>query len=134
MASLRSCGSDWNSGTYSAVGCPHGRGLEWIRITYFTRVLLSVGSPGTSEPVAGVRHTLLAMAELLLFHHAEGLTPGVLAAEGLPEGLVYLGFSLGVLPAQMLAQTRAGARAAVLFHSCVPASEFGGWPPGVPLQ
>ena len=74
------------------------------------------------------------MAELLLFHHAEGLTPGVLAAEGLPEGLVYLGFSLGVLPAQMLAQTRASARAAVLFHSCVPPSEFGGWPPGVPLQ
>jgi dienelactone hydrolase len=122
------------------------------------------------------------MAELLLFHHAQGLTPGVLAfaermrdaghtahvpdlyegrafdsleegvghagaigfgtiiergrdaAEGLPDALVYVGFSLGVLPAQALAQTRAGARAAVLFHSCVPPSEFGGWPSGVPLQ
>jgi dienelactone hydrolase len=122
------------------------------------------------------------MAELLVFHHAQGLTPGVLAfagrmraaghtvhvpdlfegrtfdsleegighagaigfgaiiergraaAEGLPEGLVHVGFSLGVLPAQALAQTRPGARAAVLFHSCVPPSEFGGWPSGVPLQ
>jgi hypothetical protein len=34
-------------------------------------------------------------------------------------------FSLGVLPAQKLAQTRAGARRALLFYSCVPTSEFG---------
>jgi dienelactone hydrolase len=122
------------------------------------------------------------MAELVIFHHSQGLTPGVrsfgerLAAAGhtvhvpdlyegrtfdsleegiayagdagfgtiierggaaaaeLPSGLVYVGFSLGVLPAQALAQTRAGARAAVLFHSCVPPQEFGGWPSGVPLQ
>ena len=122
------------------------------------------------------------MAELLLFHHAQGLTAGVrsfaerlraaghtvhvadlyegrtfdsleegvahagatgfgtivargrAAAEGLPDDLVHVGFSLGVLPAQMLAQTRPGARAAVLFHSCVPPAEFGGWPSGVPLQ
>ena len=59
---------------------------------------------------------------------------GGAAAEGLPADLVYVGFSLGVLPAQALAQTREGARAAVLFHSCVPPSEFGGWPDGVPLQ
>jgi len=123
------------------------------------------------------------MAEVVLFHHAQGLTPGVIAfadelrraghtvhtpdlfegrtfdsleegmryaeeigfpevigrgvraVEGLPAELVYAGFSLGVLPAQMLAQTRPGARGALLFYSCVPVSEFGsGWPDGVPAQ
>jgi dienelactone hydrolase len=123
------------------------------------------------------------MPELILFHHAHGLTDGVqafadelraaghvvhvpdlydgktfaglgdgvgyaeevgfdtiiergrLAADGLPTGIVYAGFSLGVLPAQMLAQTRPGARGALLLHSCIPPSEFGGpWPQGVPLQ
>jgi dienelactone hydrolase len=122
------------------------------------------------------------MAEVLLFHHAQGLTPGVLvfadelrtaghtvhvpdlyggrifdgldegiafaeevgfgelmdrgarATEGLPGGLVYAGFSLGVVPAQMLAQNRPGARGALFFHSCLPASEFGSWPAGVPVQ
>lgn len=60
---------------------------------------------------------------------------GVRAADGLPSGLVYAGFSLGVLPAQKLAQTRPGAQGALLFHSCVPPSEFGsGWPAGVPVQ
>jgi dienelactone hydrolase len=55
--------------------------------------------------------------------------------QDLPADLVYAGFSLGVLPAQALAQTRPGAQGAVLFHSCVPTSEFGpGWPPGVPVQ
>lgn len=123
------------------------------------------------------------MAEVLLFHHAHGQTPGFLgfadelraaghvvhapdlfdgrtfdrleegaayagevgfgdliergvrAAEGLPEGLVYAGFSLGVMPAQKLAQTRPGARGALLFHACVPISEFGSsWPADVPVQ
>ena len=123
------------------------------------------------------------MAEVLLFHHALGLTPGCLAfadelrsaghlvhvpdlydgnvfdelpegvgyaeklgfdaviaqgqaiAEGLPAGLVYAGFSLGALPAQMLAQRRPGAKGALLFHSAVPPSEFGGaWPAEVPVQ
>jgi dienelactone hydrolase len=123
------------------------------------------------------------MAEVMLFHHALGLTPGVVvfadelrgaghtvhtpdlfegrtfsgieegvghageigfpeviergvrAAEGLPAGLVYAGFSLGVLPAQKLAQTRPGARGALLFYSCVPVSEFGSaCPEGVPVQ
>ena len=123
------------------------------------------------------------MAEVLLFHHAQGLTPGVLsfadrlraaghvvqapdlydgktfgdlddgvgyakevgfdtiiergrlAADSLPDGIVYAGFSLGGLPAQMLAQTRPGAKGALLFHSCVPPSEFGRpWPQDVPLQ
>jgi dienelactone hydrolase len=124
------------------------------------------------------------MAEVVLFHHALGLTPGIVAfadelrsaghtvhtpdlfegqtfgtieagmghaeeigfpgeviergaraVEGLPAGLVYAGFSLGVLPAQKLAQTRPGARGALLFYSCVPVSEFGSaWPDGVPVQ
>jgi dienelactone hydrolase len=123
------------------------------------------------------------MAEVLLFHHAQGLTAGCLsfadalraaghdvhapdlydgktfadladgmgyaelvgfdtiiergrlAAGGLPGEIVYAGFSLGVLPAQMLAQTRAGAKGALLLHSCVPPSELGSpWPQGVPLQ
>jgi dienelactone hydrolase len=35
----------------------------------------------------------------------------------------------------MLAQTRAGARGAILCYSCVPVSEFGStWPEGVPVQ
>ncbi len=60
---------------------------------------------------------------------------GTLAAEALPEDIVYAGFSLGVLPAQMLAQTRPGAKGALLFESCVPVSEFGdAWPQGVPVQ
>lgn len=57
------------------------------------------------------------------------------AAEGLASELVYAGFSLGVMPAQMLAQTRPGAKGALLLSAALPASEFGGtWPPGVPLQ
>lgn len=63
------------------------------------------------------------------------LERGARAADGLPAELVYAGFSLGVLPAQQLAQTRAGARGALLCYSCVPMSEFGGtWPDGVPVQ
>ena len=123
------------------------------------------------------------MAEVLLFHHAQGLTAGVrsfadelraaghvvhtpdlydgqtfatiddgvkhaksvgfgeildrgvAASEGLPDQLVYSGFSLGVMPAQKLAQMRRGAKGALLFSGCFPASEFDGqWPDGVPLQ
>jgi dienelactone hydrolase len=49
--------------------------------------------------------------------------------------IVYAGFSLGVMPAQSLAQTRPGARGAILYSAAVPASEFGSpWPEGVPLQ
>jgi dienelactone hydrolase len=59
---------------------------------------------------------------------------GVRSAEQLPADLVYAGFSLGVLPAQKLAQTRAGARGALFFYSCVPTSEFGSWPADVPVQ
>ena len=123
------------------------------------------------------------MAEILLFHHAQGQTKGFLAfadelraaghvvhtpdlydgktfaeigagvgyaqqvgfgviidrgvaaAESLPTEIVYAGFSLGVLPAQKLAQTRPGARGALLLHGCIPTSEFGTpWPDGVPVQ
>jgi len=59
---------------------------------------------------------------------------GLRTAYGLPNELVYAGFSLGVLPAQKLAQTRPGARGALLFYSCVPASAFGSWPSWVPVQ
>jgi dienelactone hydrolase len=58
---------------------------------------------------------------------------------GLPSELVYIGFSLGVLSAQSLAQTRPGARGAVLCYSALPLGEWGDnwpgtWPNGVPLQ
>jgi dienelactone hydrolase len=123
------------------------------------------------------------MAHVLLFHHAEGLTDGVVAfadelraaghqvdtpdvydgrtftslddglayargvgfqevfdrgvraADGLPSEIVYAGFSLGGMPAQALAQSRPGARGALLFHSAAPSAELGGsWPSGVDLQ
>jgi len=60
---------------------------------------------------------------------------GTEAAADLPSGIVYAGFSLGVLPAQALAQTRPGAAGALFFHACVPPSEFGdAWPEDVPLE
>jgi dienelactone hydrolase len=60
---------------------------------------------------------------------------GVAAAEGIDPGAVYAGFSMGVMIAQQLAQTRPGARGAVLMYSCLPVSEFGdAWPEGVPVQ
>jgi len=65
----------------------------------------------------------------------EVIERGVRAAEGLPAELVYAGFSLGEVAAQKLAQTRSGARGALLFYSCVPVSEFGSsWPADVPVQ
>lgn len=62
------------------------------------------------------------------------LARGRRAAADLPGQIVYAGLSLGVMPAQMLAQTRPGAQGALLLHGCVPASEFGGWPDGVAVQ
>ena len=59
---------------------------------------------------------------------------GRTAAESLPNELVYAGMSLGVVPAQMLAQTRPGAKGVVLISSVVPPSEFGSWPESVPAQ
>lgn len=123
------------------------------------------------------------MSEIVLFHHALGLTPGVIefadqlkhaghivhtpdlfdgrtfnsiqegmryvdqigfkeimergkrSVKELSPELVYAGFSLGVIPAQMLAQTRPGAQGALFFYSCVPHTEFSEtWPKGVPVQ
>ena len=123
------------------------------------------------------------MAEVVLFHHVLGLTPGILslaerlranghtvhapdmyegrvfstleegmahvkaigfgevaaggarAVEGMVTNLVDMGYSLGVMPAQNLAQNRAGARGAVLIAACMPTEEFGGtWPADVPVQ
>ena len=127
------------------------------------------------------------MAEVVLFHSALGLRPGVTAAAerlraaghtvhapdlydgevfddlddglrkrdalgyaeiarraresvaGLPAGLIFAGFSLGAVPAELLAASRPGARGAVLMHGAVPVEglgEFGveRWPAGVPAQ
>ena len=63
------------------------------------------------------------------------LERGRLAAEGLPDEVVYAGFSLGVMPAQLLAQTRPDTGGALFFSAALPASEFGDtWPEDVPLQ
>jgi dienelactone hydrolase len=125
------------------------------------------------------------MADVVLFHHVQGLTEGVrafaeeLRAGGhtvhtpdlfdrerpatledgvaltrsigddvlgeradkavadLPDGLVYAGFSFGAGTAQRLAQTRPGARGALLYESCIPITgdwAFGPWPDGLPVQ
>ena len=60
---------------------------------------------------------------------------GVAAAEDFGADAVYAGFSFGVMPAQQLAQTRSGARGALLMSGCLPVSEFGdAWPEGIPVQ
>jgi dienelactone hydrolase len=64
---------------------------------------------------------------------------GRAAVVDLPADLVYIGFSLGVMPAQSLAQTREGARAAVLAYAALPLGQWGDnwpetWPDGVRLQ
>jgi len=125
------------------------------------------------------------VADVLLYHHAQGLTPGVVRfaddlraaghtvhtpdlfdgrtfdsiedgmayiqsqgfdelrakgvklAESYPTGLVYAGMSFGAAIAQQLAQTRPGAKGALLFYSAIPISgdwAFGPWPAGVPVQ
>jgi dienelactone hydrolase len=65
------------------------------------------------------------------------LERNVRSADDLPRDLVYAGFSLGEMSAQKLAQTRPGARGALLFYSCIPITgdwAFGPWPDGVPVQ
>ncbi|MCC9173760.1 dienelactone hydrolase family protein [Arthrobacter sp. zg-Y179] len=60
---------------------------------------------------------------------------GVSIANRFPAEMVYIGFSLGVIPAQGLAQTRPGARGAVLVSGCIPLGAFADtWPDGVPVQ
>jgi dienelactone hydrolase len=59
------------------------------------------------------------------------------AVADLPEALVYAGFSWGAATAQRLAQTRPGARGALLYEACIPLTgdwAFGPWPDGVPVQ
>ena len=124
------------------------------------------------------------MAEVLLFHHIQGVTTGVVAfadrlreaghtvhtpdlyggrtfdsiaegaayvtgaepdldgmadaaADALPDAVVYAGISSGVMSAQRLAQTRPGAKGALLLESCIPITgdwAFGPWPDGLPAQ
>lgn len=60
---------------------------------------------------------------------------GIAEADAVRPDAVYAGFSLGVMVAQQLAQTRPGARGALLMSGCLPVSEFGdGWPAGVAVQ
>jgi dienelactone hydrolase len=62
------------------------------------------------------------------------------AVAGLPAGLVFAGFSMGAVHAELLAAARPGPRGAVLMHGAVPVEvlrEFLGverWPEGVPVQ
>jgi len=124
------------------------------------------------------------MADVVLFHHVQGLTDGVRAfADGLrsgghtvhtpdlfdgerpasvedgvglvkslgevlsqrtskaladlPASPVYAGFSFGGSTAQELAQTRPGARGALLYESCLPLTgdwAIGPWPDGLAVQ
>lgn len=75
----------------------------------------------------------MAYAEEIGFQELE--ETGVRIAERFPPEMVYMGFSLGVLPAQRLAQTRPGARGAVMVSACVPLGVFAdSWPAGVPVQ
>jgi dienelactone hydrolase len=83
--------------------------------------------------------TFGSIAEGIAFAREEGFGAlagrGVAAAEQIGPDAVYAGFSFGVMPAQQLAQTRPGARGALLMYSCLPVAEFGtAWPDGVPVQ
>jgi len=165
-----------------APGANATKTTRWPRIgqtNYNHAVELQLGVRTSFKDIGGDPK----MVEVELFHHAQGLTPGVVAfadalrhaghtvhtpdlfegrtfdsiekglsfvkgigfgevmaageraVEALPAELVFAGFSLGVVPAQKLAQTRPGARGALLFYSCIPVSEFGQtWPKGVPVQ
>lgn len=58
------------------------------------------------------------------------------AAGRLPADLVYVGFSLGGVPAELLAATRAGAQGLILLHAAIPPDALGvqAWPASVPVQ
>lgn len=75
--------------------------------------------------------------------HAQGLSDEELdercerALAGLSGGVVLAGISWGAATAQRLAQTRPGARGAVLLEACLPVTgewAVGPWPSGVPVQ
>jgi dienelactone hydrolase len=57
------------------------------------------------------------------------------AIADLPQELVFAGFSMGAMPAELLAATRPGARAAILMHGAFAPAAFGiaAWP-DVPVQ
>ncbi len=125
------------------------------------------------------------MVDVVLFHHVQGLTQGVLAFAGalgagghtvhtpdlfegerpatiedgfaylkatgdeelrartdravaaVPDDAVFAGVSWGVATAQVLAQTRPGARGALLYEAFLPVSgqwAVGPWPAGLPVQ
>ena len=83
--------------------------------------------------------TFDTIEEGMAFARETGFGPlverGVAAAQEITPDAVYAGFSFGVVAAQQLAQTRSGARGAVLMYSCLPVSEFGeAWPDGLPVQ
>ncbi|MEV8246449.1 dienelactone hydrolase family protein [Streptomyces rochei] len=60
---------------------------------------------------------------------------GAAAVGDLRPELVHVGLSFGVTIAQKLAQTRPGARGALLLHACIPVTEYGeSWPESVPVQ
>lgn len=85
------------------------------------------------------RRTFKTLEEGMAYAKAVGfgaiLDRGVAEAEALGANNVYAGFSMGVMPAQKLAQTRAGARGALLVDACLPVTEFGDrWPDDVPVQ
>jgi dienelactone hydrolase len=84
-------------------------------------------------------HTFATIEEGMAFARQAGFGElaerGVTAAEAIRPDVVYAGFSFGVMIAQQLAQTRPGARGALLMYGCLPVSEFGdAWPEGVPVQ
>jgi dienelactone hydrolase len=84
-------------------------------------------------------HTFATLEEGVAYASSVGFETltdlGVAAAADLAAEVVYAGYSLGVMPAQKLAQTRPGAAGALLLEACVPPSAFGtGWPAGVPVQ
>ena len=59
------------------------------------------------------------------------------AVDDLPAAIVYAGISSGAATAQQLAQTRPGARGALLYEACLPITgewAVGPWPEGVPGQ
>jgi dienelactone hydrolase len=83
--------------------------------------------------------TFATIDDGIAFAQGEGfgklVAGGVAAADGLPAEVVYVGFSFGAMPAQQLAQTKPGARGALLIYGVVPFTEFGdAWPEGVPVQ
>jgi dienelactone hydrolase len=141
--------------------------------------------PQSPRSLSERRPSLRGMTEIVVFHHVQGRTDGIVAladrfrAAGhtvhtpdlfdgerpesieagvafadelgnaevgrradaavadLPAGLVYAGFSMGGMHAQRLAQTRPGARGALLFECCIPLTgdwSFGPWPDGASVQ